>query len=86
MTWTVYILLCSDNSLYTGITTDAERRVNEHNHDNKKGAKYTKNRRPVTKVYQETCLTRSEASRREHQIKKLTRNKKQQLIQSGAAS
>ena len=86
MSWVVYILRCADNSLYTGITTDVERRLNEHNHDNKKGAKYTRVRRPVVKVYEETCINRAEASRREYQVKKLTRDKKQQLILSGTPS
>lgn len=79
----VYILRCADDSLYTGITTDIERRLIEHNSDNKKGAKYTRVRRPVTPVYQENCDDRAHASRREYELKKLSRLKKQQLIQLG---
>jgi len=71
----VYILQCSDNSLYTGITTDIERRVFEHNNSDK-GAKYTKIRRPVILVYSEKCDNRSIASKREYEIKKLTRSEK----------
>lgn len=78
--WFVYMLKCKDGSLYTGITTDIERRVSEHN-DTIKGAKYTRNRRPVALVYQEDCLDRSTATKREIAIKKLTRQKKQSLIE-----
>jgi len=75
----VYILQCSDNSLYTGITTDLERRVFEHN-NSEKGAKYTKIRRPVILVYNEKCENRSIASKREYEIKKLSRTKKLNII------
>lgn len=85
MNWTVYILRCADDSLYTGITTDLERRIVEHNSDNKKGAKYTRVRRPVAPVYHEFCDNRAIASRREHQLKKLTRSEKKQLIKLGQA-
>ena len=80
--WYVYILKCSDNTLYTGVTVDIERRVNEHNHDNKLGAKYTRVRRPVKVVYQEELETRSLAGKREAQIKKLKRTEKESLIKS----
>ena len=73
--WYVYIVKCSDNSLYTGITVDLERRVEEHNTSNK-GAKYTKSRRPVHLVYSETHQDRSSASKRESAIKKLSRSEK----------
>jgi putative endonuclease len=73
--WYVYIVKCSDNSLYTGITVDLERRVVEHN-TSKKGAKYTKSRRPVHLVYSETHQDRSSASKRESAIKKLSRSEK----------
>jgi len=73
--WYVYIVKCSDNSLYTGITVDLERRVEEHN-TSKKGAKYTKSRRPVHLVYSETHQDRSSASKRESAIKKLSRSEK----------
>lgn len=80
--WFVYILQCADNTLYTGITTDLERRVSEHN-DGKLGARYTRARRPVSLVYSEPCKNRSEASKREAEIKQLSRPAKQLLVQSG---
>lgn len=82
--WTVYILRCADDSLYTGITTDIDRRLSEHNNDssNSKGAKYTRARQPVALAYSETATTRGEASRREYQIKQLSRSKKLQLCQN----
>lgn len=80
--WYTYILRCADSSLYTGVTTDLNRRLQEHNQDNKKGARYTKVRRPVTLVYQEICTDRSSACKREAAIKKLTRQQKLQLIHS----
>ena len=73
MQYFVYILRCSDDTLYTGITTELQRRVDEHNHSDK-GAKYTKIRRPVTLVYSEVYEDRSSASKREYAIKKLSRN------------
>lgn len=77
--WFVYILQCSDQTLYTGVTTDPRRRVEEHNSGNK-GARYTAARRPVKLVYCEQLDSRSSAQQREHQIKSLTRTQKQQLI------
>lgn len=74
--WYVYILKCADNTLYTGVTVDVERRVNEHNTDNKLAAKYTRVRRPVELVYYEELETRSLAGKREVEIKKLKRNEK----------
>lgn len=85
MNWKVYILNCADNTLYTGITTDIERRINEHNRSNK-GARYTRARRPVTLAYLEPCDSRSNASRREYDIKKLNRTEKIQLIKLGNSS
>ena len=78
--WFVYILACNDNSLYTGITTDLERRVDEHN-EGSKGAKYTRARRPVKLVYSESATDRSAATKREMQLKSLSPQKKQALIQ-----
>lgn len=75
----VYIVECSDGTLYTGITTDLERRLMEHNHSNK-GAKYTRARRPVVLVHQERAENRSEASKREHSIKKMSRQEKRKLF------
>ena len=74
----VYILKCGDGSLYTGWTTDVERRVRTHNSGT--GAKYTRSRLPVTLVYYETYPTKQEAMRREWEIKQLTREEKKKLI------
>lgn len=82
--WYVYMLQCSDGTLYTGITTNPERRIAEHNQDNKLGARYTRTRRPVYLVYQESCLNRSEATRREAEIRKLSRQQKLNLAQTCA--
>ncbi len=80
-TYFVYILKCADDTLYTGITTDLDRRIAEHNSSDK-GAKYTRNRRPVSLVYHECFENRSEASKREYHIKKkMNRAQKLQLIQ-----
>ena len=77
--WYVYILRCSDNSLYTGVATDLERRLHEHNHS-PKGARYTRSRRPVELVYSESRESRSSACKREHEIKQMSRNRKVALI------
>lgn len=79
MSYFVYILKCSDATLYTGITTDLARRLEEHN-GSPKGAKYTSLRRPVELVYSEEAEDRSSASKRERKIKKLTKLKKLELI------
>lgn len=75
----VYILECSDTTLYCGWTMNLEKRLREHN-EGPAGAKYTRGRRPVRVVYQEPCLTRSDALKREKEIKKLTRSQKLHLI------
>ena len=76
----LYILRCADDTLYTGITVDLERRLHEHNHLSV-GAKYTRIRRPVTLVYSEVYDDRSTASKREYIIKKtMSREEKLQLI------
>lgn len=77
MPWIVYILKCKDESLYTGSTNDIEKRLHEHN-NLKSWAHYTKIRRPVELVYQESFETLSEARKRECEIKKL--NKKEKII------
>jgi putative endonuclease len=77
----IYILECSDKTLYTGYTSNIERRTYEHN-STANGAKYTRGRRPVTLVYSEGCSTQSEALTREAQIKKLSRAQKLLLIES----
>lgn len=76
--WLVYIIRCSDGSLYTGITTDLQRRFAQHR--DKKGAKYFLGREPLEVVYMETCPNRSAASRREAAIKSLERRDKLLLI------
>jgi putative endonuclease len=80
--WYVYILRCADDTLYTGVATDVERRVHEHNHNDRLGARYTRARRPVSLVYQEPQEDRSQANKREYEIKQLTRKQKESLIQS----
>ena len=80
MEWFVYIVACADGSLYTGISTDLERRVKEHN--SKTGAKALKGKLPVILVYLETFRNRSEASVREMSIKKLNRTQKLILVGS----
>ncbi|MEZ5541856.1 MAG: GIY-YIG nuclease family protein [Pseudomonadota bacterium] len=78
MDWQVYIILCTDDSLYTGITNDIQRRFRQH--DDGRGAKYFRGRRPLRIVYLESGHDRRSASRREAAIKKLTRFGKLQLI------
>ena len=75
----LYILECADRTLYTGITVDLRRRVNEHNLS-KFGAKYTQTRRPIKLVYSMPFRNRSAASIAESRIKKMSRNKKIKLI------
>ena len=79
MPYIIYMLKCNDGTLYTGITTDVKRRVDEHNNSDK-GAKYTRVRRPVELVYAEESKDRSSASKRECEIKRLSREKKLKLI------
>ena len=78
--WFVYIVRCADDSLYTGITKNVVRRIQEHNNDDSLGAKYTKVRRPVVLVHQEICMSRSAATKREIEIKKLSRKDKNILL------
>ena len=77
-TWYLYILRCGDGSLYTGITTDVEKRYEAHRTG--RGAKYTRGRGPLELVYRECCGDHSAALKRELEIKKLPREKKQSLI------
>lgn len=74
----VYILRCSDDTLYTGYTVDIDNRIKVHNKG--LGAKYTRGRIPVTLVYKEICKSKSEAMKREIAIKKLSRKEKLDLI------
>lgn len=79
MTFYVYMLKCSDESLYIGSTNDLEKRLHAHNHL-KTGARYTKQRRPVSLVYSEQCENISEARKGEYALKQLTREKKLLLM------
>jgi len=79
MNWTVYIIRCDDDTLYTGVTTDLERRFREHR-DLRCGAKYFNGRKPLEVVYSENNHDRSSACKREAAIKKLSREEKLWLI------
>lgn len=79
-TWFVYLLRCADDTLYTGISTDVARRIDEHNAGAPLGARYTHARRPVVLVYQESAASRSDALRRELEIKAKDRVAKLALI------
>ncbi len=79
--WYVYILRCRDDTLYTGMTDDLEKRLAAHNAG--KGAKYTRGRGPVTLVYHEELETKIDACKREYRIKRLTRQEKIVLISNG---
>lgn len=79
----VYLLRCSDGTLYTGTTNDLRRRVQQHNAG--KGARYTAGRRPVALVYVENCASRSEALRREAALRKLSHHQKLSLSESTAS-
>ena len=81
MYW-LYILQCGDGTLYTGVTTDVDRRLAAH--QGGKGAKYTKGRGPLRVVYREPCGDKSQALRRERQVKALTRAQKLELIKQKA--
>jgi predicted GIY-YIG superfamily endonuclease len=78
--WFVYILQCTDGSLYTGITIDLDRRLEQHNAGT--ASRYTRSRLPVTLEYQEEPRTKSNALKRELAIKALSRKEKEALIQS----
>ena len=76
--WYLYILRCGDGTLYTGITTDVAKRLEQH--QSGKGAKYTRGRGPLELVYSEECGGHSQALKRELEIKAMPRQKKQSLI------
>ena len=78
MEWCVYMLLCDDDTIYTGITNDLKKRF--ENHISGKGAKYLRGRKPLEIVYKENFQNRSMATKREMEIKKLNRRKKETLI------
>ena len=84
--WNVYIVRCADSSLYTGVATDVTRRIAEHNGNGTRGARYTRARRPVNLVYQESAASRSEAGQREYAIKQMNRTAKQALIVRGGGN
>ena len=78
MNWLVYMLECSDNSIYTGITNNLEERLKRHQSGN--GAKYLRGRLPIKLVYKENYINRSEATKREIYIKKMSKKEKKHLI------
>ena len=77
--WFLYILRCNDGTLYTGVTTDISRRLNEHN-TSKRGSKYTRTRRPVELVYCVDFENQSTAQVAEYNFKQLTRKQKEKVI------
>lgn len=79
-TWQVYMLLCADGTLYTGVTNDVTARLAQHNAG--RGAKYTRARLPVQLVYLEPAGARGLALRREHSIKRMRREAKHELIEA----
>jgi putative endonuclease len=79
--WQVYLLRCSDNSLYCGTTTDLERRVQEHNQG--VGSRYTKSRLPVQLVWSSDKLNKSEAFREEYRIKRMSKVLKERMVGEG---
>ncbi len=79
--WFLYVVRCCDGTLYTGVTTDLNRRVNEHN-TSKRGAKYTKTRRPVNLIWSKEYNNRSEAQSAEYNFKKLSRKQKLDIIKN----
>jgi putative endonuclease len=76
--WHVYIVRCVDGTLYTGVSTDTDKRVSEHNRG--RGARYTRSRRPVELVYLEPAASRGDALRREREIKRMSTSAKHDLV------
>ena len=76
--WYVYILRCGDGTLYTGITTDVQRRLQMHRSG--KGAQYTRGRQPLELVYTQACDDHGQALKREWQIKQMSRGEKEKII------
>lgn len=83
--WYLYVVRCVDSTLYTGITTDVDRRVREHN-ASKRGAKYTRTRRPVELVWTREYKSRSEAQKAEYSFKKLFHKEKWEVINEDRSS
>ncbi len=81
--WYLYVLVCKDGTLYTGITSDLVRRIRQHR--NGKASRYTRSRLPVKLVYQERCPGRSAALRKEYALKQLTRKEKEAYIAARSA-
>jgi len=81
--WYLYVVQCNDLSLYTGVATDTDRRIREHN-ESPRGAKYTRARRPVTLVYKRRYPNKGEAMRAEHEFKKLMRTTKLEIIENSS--
>tara|TARA_B100000214_G_scaffold301516_1_gene231974 strand:+ start:560 stop:841 length:282 start_codon:yes stop_codon:yes gene_type:complete len=82
--WFLYVVRCNDSTLYTGITTDISRRIHEHN-NTKRGAKYTRSRRPVFLIDYIPFDSRSLASKAEHRFKKLSKKEKERNLLKGLA-
>ncbi len=80
--WYLYILRCGDGSLYTGITTDVEKRLEVHRSG--KGAKYTRGRGPLALVYRERCGSHSDALKRERKIKAMSREEKLRMVEENS--
>jgi len=83
--WYMYVVECADGTYYTGITTDLARRVKEHN-ESKRGAKYTRSRRPVNLIFSDNYYDRSTASKAEYRFKSLTRRQKEIYIEQPRTS
>ena len=79
MKWLLYVLQCSDGTYYTGVTTNVDRRTKEHN-SSKRGAKYTRSRRPTKVIYMTEYNNRSSAQKSEYLFKQLTRKQKEEVI------
>jgi len=79
--WSLYVLECGDGSFYTGVTTDIDRRLREHQEGT--ASRYTRTRRPVVLAYREKCGTRSQSLARECAVKSLSRRRKEELISGG---
>lgn len=77
--WFVYLVRCSDDSFYTGVTTDLARRLRQHNGEISGGAGYTRGRRPVDLVWSEACVNRSDAQKREYAVRRSPRSTKLRL-------
>tara|TARA_B100000767_G_scaffold138158_2_gene130686 strand:- start:58 stop:342 length:285 start_codon:yes stop_codon:yes gene_type:complete len=81
--WSLYMIEYADGRLYTGITTDVDRRVDEHQHDRTKGAKALRGKGPLRVVFQQSMADRSQASKAESMIKKLPKSAKKKLVAAG---